>query len=327
MSARAAAVAVSLATLAAALSAVAQGPTPAAPAAPPAPGAQPPAAAPAEPQGAATTAAAVPAEPQGAATAAVTAAAEPQGAATAAPAADASAPSRMVGLPGGSFQGAERIGVNQDFAYYRIAPFLLDVTEVTVAQYAACVRAQRCKPAGTTISTEGQSKADQKKWSAACNGERPDRADHPVNCVDWSQARDYCTWAGKRLPAEEELEWAARGASADGIYPWGEEAPGDRACWSGPPGGKRTGTCPVGSHPKGNSPEGISDLAGNVWEWTTTPDVLFPDSRGRGGAPANIVRGGGWGDTDPRNLSAGRRAKNRPQWRLADLGFRCAKSR
>jgi formylglycine-generating enzyme required for sulfatase activity len=83
----------------------------------------------------------------------------------------------------------------------------------------------------------------------------------------------------------------------------------------------------VGSHPGGNSPEGIVDLAGNVWEWTATADVLHPDSRGRGGAPAYVVRGGGWSDTDPRNLTAGRRAKDRPQWRLADLGFRCAKDR
>ncbi len=160
-------------------------------------------------------------------------------------------------------------------------------------------------------------------------GTSPDRADHPVNCVDWSQARDYCAWAGKRLPLEEEWEWAARGASAGTPYPWGGDPPEDRACWSGPgsEGGKRTGTCPVGSHPKGDSPSGISDLAGSVWEWTATEDVLHADSRGRGGSPANIVRGGGWAETDPKNLTAGRRVKDLPSSRLANLGFRCAKSR
>jgi formylglycine-generating enzyme required for sulfatase activity len=239
----------------------------------------------------------------------------------------------MIAIPGGSFRAAERVGpAAADVAWNRVAPFLLDATEVTVSEYAACVRAGRCTPATTTVEWEGMSGAERARWSAACNGDRADRADHPVNCVDWEQARAFCAVAGKRLPTEAEWEWAARGGAARTSYPWGDDAPEGRACWSGPgsgaaAGAARGGTCPVASHPRGATASGIQDLAGNVWEWTSTEDVVAADSRGRGGTPVRIARGGGFGDAAPGQLTAGVRAKDRPAWRGADLGFRCARSR
>jgi formylglycine-generating enzyme required for sulfatase activity len=243
----------------------------------------------------------------------------------------AAATTAMVAIPGGSFKAGEAVGhLSDTAAYHRVAPFLLDATEVTVAAYAACVEARRCKPAAATIKWEGVKPADAATWSAFCNRDRADRADHPVNCVDWSQARDYCAWAGKRLPRAEEWEWAARNGEAGTPYPWGDEPPADRPCWSGAEGEKgarRDGTCPAGSHPAGDTRSGVKDLAGNVWEWTGTGDVIMPDSRGRGGTPARIAHGGGWADRDPKDLAAQRRAKNLPGDRGADLGFRCAKDR
>lgn len=236
----------------------------------------------------------------------------------------------MVSVPGGSFRAGQRVGPLEDtVVYHRVASFLLDAKEVTVTAYAACVRARRCTPAGTTVAWEGLSPADRARWSMACNGDRADRGDHPVNCVDWDQAAAFCAWAGKRLPTEAEWEWAARGGAEATVFPWGNDPPADRACWSGADGAvaPRAGTCPVGSHPRGATPTGIQGLGGNVWEWTATRDAVFTDSRGRGGSPAWIARGGGWGDTAPGRLAAAARARDVPPSRAADLGFRCARSR
>lgn len=249
----------------------------------------------------------------------------------AAPARAGASPGAMVAVPGGSFRAAERVGPLSDTAaYHRVAPFLLDATEVTVAEYGACVRAGRCTPAGSQVSGVGLAAADRARWSQACNGDRSDRADHPANCVDWIQAEAFCAWAGKRLPTEPEWEWAARGGAAGRPYPWGEGPPVDRACWSGEAqraGAPRGGTCPVATHPAGGTPSGIQDLAGNVWEWTSTREAVFTDSRGRGGSPARVARGGGWADTTPGALGVGHRGKDTPDTRAADLGFRCARGR
>jgi sulfatase modifying factor 1 len=275
----------------------------------------------------------VPPPPPGAApdpAAATTTAPEPEGvSSTTAAAPRPTAPGAMVAFAGGAFKAAERVGPNADPAVYFVKAFELDATEVTVADYARCVEAKRCTPAWTTVSWSGVSKKALERWHPYCNGDRADRADHPVNCVDWSQAEAYCAAVGKRLPLEEEWEWAARGAGAGNPYPWGAAAPGGQPCWSGPgndSGGKRQGTCPVASHVAGNTPQGVADLAGNVWEWTATGDIAGMDSRGRG-TPAKVARGGGWGDADPKDVTVGRRAKNLAADRAADLGFRCARSR
>jgi formylglycine-generating enzyme required for sulfatase activity len=245
-----------------------------------------------------------------------------------APAEPPAFPGAEIAVPGGTFHAGARVGPLSDTtAYYRVSPFLLDRTEVTVAQYGACVRAGRCTPAGATVRWHGLPAAEAARWAAACNGDRADRADHPVNCVDAFQADAYCASLGKRLPTEEEWEWAARGGRAAAPFPWGDAAPGDRACWSGSGAAARVGTCPVASHPAGATPSGLQDLAGNVWEWTATRDAVFTDSRGRGGVPARIARGGGWADDQAERLSVARRAKDLPGDRAADVGFRCARDR
>ncbi len=130
------------------------------------------------------------------------------------PPADVKAAGGIVRLPGGTFRAGELTGPLKDTAtYHRVRPLLLDVTEVTVAAYGECVKAGKCKPAAATVEWEGIRQPDRTTWSAYCNRDRADRADHPVNCVDWNQATAYCAWAGKRLPTEEEWEWAARSGS------------------------------------------------------------------------------------------------------------------
>ena len=82
----------------------------------------------------------------------------------------------------------------------KVGRFCLDVTEVTADAYANCVRLGQC-------STEGLPCGSAATFNV--NG----KGGHPINCVDWSQAANYCQAQGKRLPTEEEWEWAARGGA------------------------------------------------------------------------------------------------------------------
>jgi hypothetical protein len=124
----------------------------------------------------------------------------------------------MVSIPAGSFMMGSDDGYANEKPVHRVsvAGFAMDVTEVTTAAYTACVRAGRCSAAGT---------------DELCNYGHSDKNNHPINCVDWDQATAYCGSVGKRLPTEEEWEYAARGT--DGRkYSWGNEEPGTRACWN-----------------------------------------------------------------------------------------------
>lgn len=92
-----------------------------------------------------------------------------------------------------------------------VAAFCMARTEMTVAEYDACVAAGRCTAAGALHNPH-------------CNTGMSGRSNHPINCVDLAQATAYCEAQGARLPTEEEWEYAARGAEGR-RYPWGSAAP------------------------------------------------------------------------------------------------------
>jgi formylglycine-generating enzyme required for sulfatase activity len=240
----------------------------------------------------------------------------------------------MVHVPAGTFTMGGLDDDQRPPHRVTLSAFCIDRTEVTVKSYAACVAAKTCV-------------APHVEVSPFCN--RDDRPDHPINCIDWSQAVAYCTWTGARLPTEAEWEGAARGTDGR-LYPWGNEDPSAKrvnacgrecvafgkrvlkrewpAMYDGDDGWETT--APVGSFPAGASPFGALDMAGNVWEWTADwrgDYAAAPSTNPRGPTTgtARINRGGGWHGHLAGDVRAVVRSADAPALRSNSIGFRCAR--
>ena len=210
----------------------------------------------------------------------------------------------------------------------RVPAFAIDRNEVTVEQYRACVSDGRCTAPLTNRDNQ------------YCNYDHPERDQHPVNCVDWSQAVAYCASAAGRLPTEPEWERAARAGSVS-RYPWGQEvscreaildevspAPSQRE----PDGCYADATWVVASRPA--NALGLHDMHGNVGEWTSawygTRAIAELYAQGDLAGPPQgrqrVVRGGSW-DEDRLNLRSSLRNVKPPRQGEAiygSVGFRCA---
>jgi formylglycine-generating enzyme required for sulfatase activity len=222
----------------------------------------------------------------------------------------------MVLISAGPFLfGPERRSVHVDAFYIDRAP-------VTNEQFSAFVRATGYEP-----EDEGRGRFLMHLRDAA--GVKR-LAKHPVVFVSWTDARAYAVWAGKRLPTEAEWEKAARGV--DGRkYPWGREEPTSTRALFGQRSG---GTAAVGSFPKGASPYGVLDLAGNVLEWCDDADSADfyangpdrnPRNTGENGSTSRVMRGGSFlhGASALRTHA---RTSFEPLYRFASGGFRCART-
>ena len=198
-----------------------------------------------------------------------------------------------------------------------VGTFALDLTEVTIEAYQRCVAAKKCTPSdveGDGINNSGYD----------CNGARLDRRDYPINCITWQQARAYCVWLGKRLPSESEWEYAARGKTGR-LYPWGNESADCKHAVMRGCGGPDV-TRPVGSKPEGDTPEGVHDLAGNVYEWVDGCPAEDYQPTSVPDCERAVLRGGSYTNTDPWVLSATNRfLESRTTRRNSTIGVRCAK--
>ena len=215
----------------------------------------------------------------------------------------------MVVIPSGTYTiGASASASAIDMPPHQVElnGFGIDSLEVTVGAYNEFVRTGRALP----------------PWSGAM----PDST-LPVTGVLFGEAGNYCLWKhpdGGRLPTEEEWEATARGRDAR-IYPWGNSFELGAANISS---AQRGGPAPVGSYTRGRTPEGVHDLSGNVWEWTSSRYAPYPGSRAV--APAElyyVIRGGAF-TTGADAATATRRGAALPSTgdraQLAFTGFRCA---
>lgn len=184
-----------------------------------------------------------------------------------------------------------------------LSPYSIDVTEVTSANWEACVEAGAC---GLRVGVSTSPLA-------------------PVTGVTKEGAEGYCAWKEGRLPTEAEWEVAARGGDGR-IYPWGSEAPDcDRAA------SRRCDSevTEVGTHPAGVSPFGAHDMAGNAWEWVSDIyDAYYyatsPNTDPTGGDPGGlcVVRGvDSWSEDS--SLRATNRTMVIPDAQSPLVGFRC----
>lgn len=218
-----------------------------------------------------------------------------------------------------------------DWYYGREAPrhlvtldsFWIDQTEVTNAQYRACVEAGICEPPVECF------KGEPTYYDSL-------KADHPVVCVDWYDAQTFCEWAGGRLPTEAEWEYAARGEEGL-LYPWGNSFDGtklnycDSTCEESHADDSFTDgfarTAPVGSYPEGVSWCGAYDMAGNVFEWVADwlgdyPEEVQVNPLGPEFGIEKVSRGCSWFYHPNRARGAAREAVP-PEKSFDRLGFRC----
>lgn len=217
----------------------------------------------------------------------------------------------MVFVPAGEFlMGSDALDADPDekpTAKVFVDAFWIDRTEVTNDRYRICVEAGACtRPASGEF-------------------DQPRLSELPLALASWQQAVTYCAWVGKRLPTEAEWEKAARGTDGR-AYPWGNDYGADRANVLNP-----SGPTPATAHASGASPFGALDMAGNVWEWTSSLYKPYPydakdgreDMASRGG---RVNRGGSFSFAPHLARTTSRATAGHIYRRFRDLGFRCARS-
>ncbi len=184
-------------------------------------------------------------------------------------------------------------------------------TEVTVAQFR-----KFCDASGYTYDWS----KNKPKWGWL--------DDHPMVIVTWHEASAFCNWAGGGLPTEAQWEKAARGPNAL-KFPWGNEWDGGKCQCSKTEAADAKRTAPVGSFPRGASPFGCLDMAGNVAEWCADWYENYDASKKRNpqgplGGYCRMLRGGSWPFNDSVSFRSTDRHNNDPTALGDYYGFRLA---
>jgi len=255
----------------------------------------------------------------------------------------------LVSIPGGPVQIGDNNapGDERPAFTYQATPLLFDRTPVTVRQFSVFVSESGYRTEAERLGEAGVFEHDANAWglTKGADWRRPQgvghlaaEPDHPVTQVSWNDANAFCSAYGARLPTEFEWERAARlGQTPDGhVFLSGEPPPAGNAkvlnVWQGVfpiydsgADGYRL-TSPVGSF--GAAPSGLTDMAGNVWEWTSSWYRPYADRDAPfkpRGAAERVQRGGSF-LCDPSFCQGFRvtaRSHSTPDTSLMHVGFRC----
>lgn len=217
----------------------------------------------------------------------------------------------MVYVPAGEFLMGSPAGVGDSDEHPQhnvyLDAFWIDLTEITEPMYRKCVIAGTCSEPSFPFNGQGI---------------------QPITNINWKQAATYCQWAGRLLPTEAQWEKAARGTDGR-AYPWGDESPNPELInYQGEYYSRNPQA--VGSYPKGASPYGALDMAGNVQEWVSDgydPNYYSVSPTNNPTGPVNlefrVLRGGSASDGFFHLRSANRDGIN-PNYSYLSIGFRCA---
>ena len=223
-------------------------------------------------------------------------------------------PDDMVYIPPGQFIVGEKDSI-------RITNlkkgFFIDKYPVTNTQFCAFLNERGNQQEGGMELINLERSYQNERCRIRKDGDRfamgPGFEDHPVVYVTWYGASAYAEWAGKRLPAEEEWEKAARGIDGR-VYPWENEFAKEKCNTDE---SKIGYTTPVKKYQEGRSPYGCLDMAGNVWEWT---DSWYDEEK-----ELKVLRGGSWANFRF-NACCAYCDGDDPEIRNFTIGFRCART-
>jgi len=233
----------------------------------------------------------------------------------------------------------------QSYHEVHLTDYKIDISEVTADQYEVCFSAEGCAPVSNP--------------AVNCTWQKQGKGDHPINCVTLDMAAQYCQWAGKSLCTEAQWEKGARGGceknggpancKADSRkFPWGNDQPSCTLAAIQSCDGYTQTVCSVS--PDGDSPYGLCDMAGNVFEWVAdkyqkdyycdgdaaTGDEYCPncgpwpgsptawsDPMGPAGGTENVTRGGSVEYASAHHHRVSYRSSNSSSAEVPHIGFRC----